>query len=163
MTYAESKKKIDNIRQEYGCKGEIIFRSALPIVVEVGQCTILDEAWYQCEIDDIDTRHDVAEKEGKMLFVTRDFEKAILECAKELAQIDVHDLLVYIQKEVWLGDDGISYERAIRLVKHCIDWFTCDEELKDAYSDLVSGVGFDSEELEELGYGYLLDVAEEED
>jgi hypothetical protein len=34
----------------------------------------------------------------------------------------------------------------------------CAETLDDLYSS-----GFDSEEIEALGYGFLLDVAEEED
>ena len=163
MTYTESKKKLDNIREEYSCKGEIIFRSALPLVVEVGQCTILDDTWYQCAINDIDDKHDAAEAAGKTLFITRDFEKAILECAKELAQVNAHDLLFYIQKEVWLGSDGISYDRAIQMLQNCIDWITYEVEIADAYSELTSGVGFDEDELEELGYRYLLDVNGEDE
>lgn len=162
MAYAENKKKIDNIRQEYGCKGEMIFRAALTLIVEVGQCAILDEAWYQCELDNIDEKHDAAEKVGKTLFITRDFEKAILECARELAQINAYDLLAYIQKEVWLGGDGISYKRAIELLKGCLDYCaTYVAETLEAKEE-AEIIGFTDDEIEDLGYGYLLDVVEEE-
>ena len=69
---------------------------------------------------------------------------------------------MYIQKEVWLGGDGISYHRAIELVKNCMEsiysahYEDCAEALDDLY-----GHDFSSEEIEELGYGFLLDVEEE--
>jgi hypothetical protein len=162
MNYSETKKKIDSIREEYGCKGEIIFRSAIQCVIECGQQTFQDPIWVKQQLDNIDVNHDEADKEGKILFISRDFEKAVLECARELAQIDTHDFLAYIQKEVWLGDNGINYQRAIQLIKYCIDWFTSGAEISDVYSELISGVGFDNVELEELGYSYLLDVIEED-
>ena len=163
MTYMESKKKLGNIRQKYGCKGEMIFRTALTLIVEAGQCTILDEAWYQCELDDIDARFDAAEQEGKTLFVTREFEKAIFECARELAQIDAYNFLFYIQKEVWLGDSGIDYQRAIKLLNRCMASVEqyCGCDLQDTYETFYD-IGFNDEELKELGYGYLLDIVEEE-
>ena len=71
--YAESKKALDQIRDKYGCKGDIIFRTAIQLLVDTGKCTILDPAWYQCEMDNIDARHDKAETEGKLLFMTIDF------------------------------------------------------------------------------------------
>lgn len=62
--YAESKKALDKIRDKYGCKGDIIFRTAIQLLVDAGKCTILDPAWYQCEMDNIDARHDKAEAEA---------------------------------------------------------------------------------------------------
>ena len=90
--YAEFKKQIDAVRDKYGCKGEIIFRTAIQLLVDAGKCTILDSAWWRYEMDDIDARHDKAEVEGKFLFMTRDFEKAIYECAKDLCEIDTYDI-----------------------------------------------------------------------
>jgi hypothetical protein len=58
--YAESKKKLDSIRDKYGCKGEIIFRTAIQYIVEYGQQNFLDEVWYEELINDIDDRHDTA-------------------------------------------------------------------------------------------------------
>lgn len=162
MTYSETKNKLDSIREEYGCKGEIIFRSAIQCVVECGQQTFQDPIWVKQQLDNIDVNHDEADKEGKILFISRDFEKAVLECARELAQIDVHDLLAYIQKEVWLGDNGINYQRAIELIECCVEWIGYNSTDIDTYNDLIA-IGFDSVELEELGYKYLLDAAEEDE
>ena len=55
----------------------------------------------------------------------------------------------------------ITYERAIQLVQKCTDWITEYVEISDARGDLYA-IGFSNEEIEELGYGYLLDVCEEE-
>lgn len=163
MTYKESAKKLDKIRQEYGCKGEIIFRTAIQHVVDYGKFMLTDEGWYECFLFDINKRHDEAEKENKHLFMTRDFEKAILDCAAEICSVDTYDLLKYIQKEVWLNGEGIEYQRAIQLVQRCVNWITNEVSCGDAYDDLISGIGFDELELEELGYGYLLDIVEEDE
>lgn len=161
MSYTENKKKIDKIREEYGCKGEIIFRSAIQCVVDCGHQEFQDPIWVKQQLDNIDVNHDEAEKEGKMLFITRDFEKAVFECARELAQIDTYDFLAYIQKEIWFGN-GISYKGAIELIKRCIGWIIDTEGFEYAFDVLTSGVGFDSEELEELGCGFLLDGDQDE-
>lgn len=156
--YAESKQKLDTIRSKYMCAGDVIFRTAIQYVVECGQNAFKDEAWYEGQINAIDERHDSAEAVGKILFVTRNFEKAIMGCASELAQIDTYDLLVYVQKEVFLSGNGIDYQRAINLLSRCVDWI--DEthaSVSDAYDTLMY-VGFSDSDIEMLGYEYILDV-----
>lgn len=160
MNYEESKKKIDKIRQEYDCKGEVLFRTAIQYVVEYGRDLLNDNGWFKGEINSIDTYHDKAEMEGKTLWITRGFEKAILECAKELAQIEAYDLLMYIQREVWLGSEGISYERAIQLLKSTLDH--CDTFEWEAHNE-ANYCGFTDDEIEELGYGYLLETDDDMD
>ena len=119
--YVETKKKLDKIRDKYGCKGEVLFRSALQCVLDYGMSDMLDDWCYQHRIDEVNERHDEAEAEGKTLWITRDFELAILECAREIAKVEAYDLLVYIQKEVWLSNDGgIDYQRAIELLKKLV-------------------------------------------
>lgn len=54
----------------------------------------------------------------------------------------------------------IAYERSTWLVKRCIDWIIEGAEISDARDDLYA-IGFDNDEIEELGYRYLLDVKEE--
>ena len=54
----------------------------------------------------------------------------------------------------------ITHERAIWLVQKCIDWITEGVEISDAMDDLYA-IGFDNDEIEELGYRYLLDNEEE--
>lgn len=161
--YSESKKKLDAIRDKYGCKGEVIFRTAIQYVVEYGQSMLSDEAWQEHFIFNIDKRHDEAEAEGKILFITRDFEKAILECAKEIAQIEPYDFLIYIQREIYLGGDGISYQRAIDLLRGCLD-YCGNNTYETMYTlEMAEEMGFDENEIEELGYGYMLSEEEEEE
>ena len=160
--YAESKKQLDTIRDKYGCKGEIILRSAIQYIVEFGQRNLNDEQWFDSAMGGIDRRHDQAEAEGKILFITRDFEKAILECAKELAQINPYDFLIYIQREIYLGGDGISYQRAIDLLRGCLDY--CGNNTYEImYTlEMAQEMGFDETEIEGLGYGYMLGEEEED-
>ena len=160
--YAESKQQLDAIRDKYGCKGEIILRSAIQYIVEFGQRNFNDEQWFDIAMSGIDRRHDQAEAEGKILFITRDFEKAILECAKELAQINPYDFLIYTQREIYLGGDGISYQRAIDLLRGCLDY--CGNNTYEImYTlEMAQEMGFDETEIEELGYGYMLGEEEED-
>ena len=51
----------------------------------------------------------------------------------------------------------ITHERAMWLVKRCIDWIIEGAENADARDELYA-IGFSNDEIEELGYGYLLDV-----
>lgn len=161
--YAESKQKLDTIRDKYGCKGEVIFRTAIQYIFEFGQRNFKDETWFDKVMNDVGKRHDLAEKNGSILFVTRDFEKAILECAKELAQIDPYDFLIYIQREIYLGGDGIGYQRAIDLLRGCLDY--CGNNTYEVmYTlEMAKEMGFEEDEIEELGYGYMLNEEEEEE
>ena len=160
--YANSKKALDKIRSEYNCKGDLLFRTAIQTVVEYGTNSLLDDWDYEHLKESINERHDNAEAEGKKLWITRNFELAILECAREIAQVDIYDMLMYIQREVWLCGDGIDYQRAIELLKNCLNWFAddccgCAETL-----ERFELLDLNDSEIEELGYGYMFDVREEE-
>lgn len=124
--YKANKEKLDKIRQEYTCKGEVIFTTAVQYTIEVGMANLNRDNWFQKTLDQIDSRHDKAEKEGKWLFMTRDFEKAILYCAKEIAEINAHDLMVYIQREMYLNsglmDGAPDYQRAIAIIKGILSY-----------------------------------------
>ena len=159
--YVESKKVLDKIREDFGCKGEIIFRTAIQEVVSYGQTTFLDNGIYKDMMDDIDANHNYAEANGKTLFISRDFEKAIIECARELSKIDSYDLLIYIQKEIWLGNDGIDYKRAIQLLESSLEYLenynNCNnEENYEAFQD----IGLYDDEIEMLGFKYLISRGE---
>ena len=161
--YAETKKELDRIRDKYGCKGEVLFRSAIQCVLDYGMSDMLDDWCYQHRIDEVNERHDEAEAEGKTLWITREFELAILECAREIAEVEAYDFLVYIQKEVWLSNDGgMDYQRAIDLLRKCMaeieQVYDCDN---NQVLDTFQYIGFDDEEIEELGYKYLFEESEE--
>lgn len=115
----KSKEKLDAIRRGYRSTGEVIFRTAIIMIVECGQNS---ENLFREEILRIDERHNAAEANDKFLGMTREFEKAIYECAIELAQIDTCDLIMYIQREIWFyGEFGEpDYQRALQIVRNCM-------------------------------------------
>jgi hypothetical protein len=143
-TYTESKEKLDIIRREHSCAGDLIFRAAVQMVVECGQYTLLNDEWYNTEI---------AKFDGNKSW--HYFEMAVYKCARQLATIGSADFLTYIQKEVWFGDDGgISYLRVLNLLKTCIDWFA-----EDATSSVrnLRLLGFKDNEIKTLGYDWLFE------
>ena len=104
MSYLESKKKLDMIRQKYDCKGDIIFKAAIQSIIEFGTCALQDKEWYEWTMDDIDANHNRAEAKGDITWPTRELEKAIIDCAVEISEINTYDFLLYVQKEVWFGN-----------------------------------------------------------
>lgn len=160
--YAESKKVLDKIRNEYGCKGEILFRTAIQYIVECGQQNFQDETWVKEQLDITDKRHDAFERDNRTPFISREFEKAIIECAAEIAKVNTYDFLIYVQKEVWLSGNGMDYQRAMQLLKGCMSWLDDDIELVADTLEAFEYIGFTDDEIAELGYEYLLNYEEEE-
>ena len=164
FTYENNKKVLDKIKKEYGCKGDVIFRTAIQYVVEYGQAMFEDEKWVKDQLGKVDAKHDVAEAEGKHLWMARDFEKAIIECATKIAKVDTYDLLIYIQKEVfWSNEGGLDYGRALELLHTCMNWFIdydcCEtKEMLGRFYDL----DFTDTELETLGLSWLFEEEDEE-
>lgn len=170
MSYTESKKKLDAIHREYSCKGDVIFRTSIQYIVEHGQCNFRNQKWFDSCIENVDKKHDLAERDGKHLFIGRDFEKALLECAKELSQIEAYDLLIYIQKEVWLSGGEVGepdYQRAMEIVRNCL-CYTSDcygayaEDCKETLQKFRQ-MDLTDDEIVYFGFEYLFDVEDEED
>ena len=163
MGYTESKKVLDKIRNNYGCQGELIFRVALQYIVEYGQNTFNDKGWVENELTLINTKHDIAEEKGKTLWISREIEIAMIECAQEIAKVNTYDLLVYMQKEVWLSHEGgIDYQRTIKLLKYCMEQINANEDYdKEETLAVFESLGFTDDEIEELGYGWMLEEEEE--
>lgn len=170
MSYTDSKNKIDAIRREYGCKGDLIFRTAIQYIVEHGQSKFKNETWFDECVNDVDERHDLARQLGKTLWITRDFEKAILECARELAFFEAYDLLTYVQREVWLGGGEIGepdYQRALEIIRNCL-YYTGEEGGYYVDTPSVTLCKFREMELTDdeiayFGWEYLLDIEEEDE
>lgn len=158
--YTESKQILDEIRNQYSCTGDVIFRTAIQCVVECGQFHFRDEVWVEEQLRKIDNNHDAAEAIGKILFMTRDFEKAIFECARELAEIAAYDLLIYISREIYLGGEGLDYQRAVGLLKRCMEELA-DSDDYEYILNLFEDIGFHDDEIGQLGFGYLLEDEEE--
>lgn len=159
--YKESKMILNKIRDDYSCKGEVLFRSALQYVIECGYHLLQDPLWVQQQLNNINVNHDEAEKEGKILFIARDFEKAIIKCAAEIAKVPSMDMLQYVQKELWLSGEGIDYQRVVELLKNCMEWLNEDISLVSDTLEAFYHMGFKDNEIEELGYGWLFEKEEE--
>ena len=98
MTYAESKKKIDEIRRY----DEVMFRMAISHLVDVG-IRHLDE-------DNIKRTCDAIQKEDdSRSFMTNNYKCDLIRMAGELAKIEHIHLLIYIQREI-VYDIGENYE-----------------------------------------------------
>ena len=144
--YAETKKELNRIKSEYISPGDVVFRAAIQSVVHYGADTLRDD-WSYAHI-----------KED-----SNELEVGILECAREIAQVDGYDLLMYIQREVWLSNEAMDYQRVVTLLKKCLDWFAdndcgCAETLEK-----FELLGLKDSEIEALGYGYMFDVKEDEE
>ena len=151
--YAESKKKIDSIRNKCG---EIMFRMAISHLMDVGIRHLTEE-----NVEE--TCKEIMQKDDSKAFMTNEFSCGLVRMAYELAQIPHTDLLVYIQREmVYDVFDGMpSYERAIHLLKGCMNWIEGDINCAETL-DNFEWIGFDDDEIEALGWGYVLDVKEED-
>lgn len=160
--YTEAKKYIEKLRSEYCCKGDLIFRCAVQNVVEYGVIPLTQNLAVEDWLSDIDRRHDEAEAKGKILWIGRDFEKAMAECTFKLAKVGSMNLMMYIQREVWHHDHfgEISYDRAIELLKNFINYgLGYDDTYEELLNDLYD-VGFDEDEIRELGFEYLFEEEE---
>lgn len=90
-------KEIDEIRNKYACKGELIFRTAILQLLQSGM-EIINKEYEQITLE-INQKHDEYDKEGKISFIGRNFELSIIDCAYELSGINAMDLLAYIQNQ----------------------------------------------------------------
>ena len=159
--YTEAKNYIEKLRSEYNCKGDLIFRCAVQNVIEYGVVPLTQNLAMEDWLSEIDSRHDKAEADGKILWIGRDFEKAITECTFKLAKVGSMNLMMYIEREVWHQDRccEISYDRAIELLKDVIGYMSYNDA-DDVVTRNLGYVGFDEDEIRELGFGYLLNEEE---
>lgn len=150
--YKESKKKIEKIRGDYR---EMAFRAGISHLMDVGirhlTKDLVDETCEKIMKED-DTNH----------IMTNDFKCDILRAAYELAQIPHIDLLVYIQREVDYDvfDGGISYSRAIRLLKDCVLGIEMQSDSDEETLDKLENMEFEEDDLRALGFEYLLEDEE---
>lgn len=147
--YVESKRKIEAIRDKYG---EFVFRGGISHLMDVGIRHLTEE-----NVEN--TCKEIMQSDDTGRFMTNEFQCELVKCAYKLAQVSHIDLLVYIQREVAYDvfDGAISYNRAIELLKNCIN----SHDFNYISIDDISELGFKDEELESLGYGFLFEEEEE--
>ena len=151
--YSENKKQIDAIRNKYG---ELMFRMAISHLMDVGTRNLTEELVKE-------TCEKIMQEDDSKAFMTNGFKCDLIRAAYELAQVSQINLLVYIQREIYydIFDGMPSYDRAIQLLKGCMcnieQWNDCRHELTlGEFED----IGFDDDELEAFGFGYVLDLRE---
>lgn len=164
MDYKVAKVELDKIRAKYSSAGDVLFRVALQYVIDCGRQVFEDDDWVKEQLDIIDRKHEAFEREKKMAFVSREFEKASIECAQEIAKVDAYNLLIYIQKEVWLGGEGIDHKRAVRLLKWSLEYIENDNGCNntDTY-EAFECIGLTDDEIRKLNFGYLIPEIEEDE
>lgn len=150
--YAESKKRIEKIRGDYR---ELAFRAGISHLMDVGIRHLTKELVEE-------TCAEIMKQDDTNRIMTNDFECDILRVAYELAQIPHIDLLVYIQREVEYDvfDGGISYSRAIRLLKDCVLGIEMQCNTDEETLDRLENMEFEDDEIRALGFEYLLEVVE---
>lgn len=151
--YAESKKKFDEIRNRVG---EPMFRMGISHLMDVG-IRHLDKDLVE------ETCEKIMQEDDSRAFMTNEFKCELIRTAYELAQISHVDLLAYISREMFYdaGDDMPTYDRAIKLLKGCMNWIENDGDHSETL-DNFEWIGFSDDEIEALGWGYILDLKEEE-
>lgn len=152
MNYMESKKKLDELRR----KNEILFRMAISHLMDTGIRHFTEESVAR-------TCAEIMKQDDSHSIMTNEFQCELVKTAAEIAKLDHIHVLTYIGREVYwdVGDNEISYQRAIGLLRRCVETIDEHHELcSDVLEDLYYA-GFNNDEIESLGYGYLLDVEEE--
>ena len=154
MTYAESKKKLDELRHT----NEALFRMSISHLLDVGIRHLTAESIEA-------TCEEIMQEDDSKSFMTNEFKCDLIRLAGELAQIDHIHLLVYISREMYYGvdDNNLSYSRLRYLAKGSISWVLADTYETEYALQEVREMGFNDDEIEELGYGWMLDAEEEDE
>lgn len=148
--YAESKKTLDKIRS----RDEMMFRMAISHLMDVGIRHLTEE-------NIVETCKNITERDDSKSFMTNGYMCDLIMMAGELAKVPHTDLLVYIQREVEYDvfDGGMSYRKLKKVLVNCLNWI--EEDGLDTL-DTFEHLGLDDDDIEYLGFSYLLDLREEE-
>ena len=90
MTYRESEKKLDGIRNTYG---EFVFRGAIGHLCDVGTRHLTADIVAE-------SKASLNKEERERPLISNEFICAVLDCAYELAQIQNTHFLKYLTKKV---------------------------------------------------------------
>lgn len=154
MNYMETKQKLNELRRF----DEVLFRMAISHLMDVGIRHLNEE----------NVEHTCAEimkEDDSHSFMPNFYKCKLIKTAAEIAKLSHTHVLTYISREMYydVGDDALSYDRAIRLLSRCMD------QLYENHGDCrytlneLRDIGFEDDEIEVLGCGYLLDLKEEEE
>lgn len=149
--YAESKKTLDKIRS----KNEVMFRMAISHLMDVGIRHLTEE-------NILKTCSSIVKRDDSKAFMTNEYMMDLVVMAGDIAKVPHIDILVYIQREVDYDvfDGGMSYHKMKRALVNCLNWI--EEDNLDTL-DTFEHIGLDDDDIEYLGFGYLLNSEEEND
>ena len=153
--YTTSKKNLDKIRNE---AGEPLFRMAVTHAMDVGFKHLTPEAVAE-------TCYEIRSREEKPLAImTNEYQCEILKVAGEIAKVSPIDVQVYINRELEFGteEDYIHRDRLLVMMRNALDYIYEDiQDVQCFYSILVRYIGMDDDEIEELGFGWVMKEEEE--
>ena len=109
---------INKIKQKYDCKGELIFRSALCLLLDYGKERCGNMDWVNDNKELTKKNFREAEEQGKHLLVSERLEIAIMDCAYELAQFGNWELMEYIQTEMLIDWQTPTYKKLGEQIKY---------------------------------------------
>lgn len=109
---------INKIKSKYDCKGELIFRSALCLLLDYGKERCGNVDWVNDNKELTHQNHKEAEEQGKHLLVSERLENAIIDCAYELAQFGNWELMEYIQTEIQTDWQTPTYKQLGEQIKY---------------------------------------------
>ena len=166
--YQDDKKKLDAIRNnfEYCTKGDILFRTALLMVFEAGFDQMKEKEFLESCLKYNEEKHTKAKAEGKLLFVTKEFDEAIYKCAHEIAQLPTISVVMYSQREIFFYDgQDPSYQDLIRMMKSCLNYIEEQNECVNISTlwDFRHLIDLSDEDINFFGYDYLLEDCDEEE
>lgn len=153
MKYEETKKQIDAIRN----KNEMLFRMAISHLMDVGIRHLTEE-------NIAETCAEIMKEDDSRSFMTNEYKCELIKTAGELAKLDHIHVLTYISREVTydVGDNAIDYGRATELLESCLG-YCASSTYETMYAlEMAQEIGFEDDELEQLGYGWMLGEEDDE-
>ncbi len=151
-SYVESKKKIEEIRNI----NETMFRMAISHLMDCGYRHLTQENVER-------TCKEIMQEDDSKRFMTNEFKCDLVKMTGELSKIDHIHLLTYISREVYyhVDDNCLSYHRLFKLAKGCIEWVLADAYETEFALQEIRDMGFEDEDIDYLGFGWMLETEEE--
>lgn len=153
--YAESKKKLEAIRNEVG---EPLFRMALTHTFDVGFRHLTEEN-IEATCNEM-----MQEEEHPHAFMTNGYKCDIVRTAGEIAKVPPYDVEVYVNREMeyGAGEEYIQRSRLVRILQNALTYIYEDvQDCTDFCRIMDKELELDEEEIKELGFDWATDCIEE--
>lgn len=146
MSYKETEKEIETLRNKYG---EVLFRMGISHLMDVGIRHLTDE-----NIEE--TCEELMQQDDTNSFMTNEFQCNIIRCAGALAKLDHIELIVYIQRRMCYDvNDGVFLTDWPEHLQNLLDNVYYDTEYSTIYNELRDA-GFGNGDIKAMHYGYVI-------